>query len=128
MDTYTDIEKRVRALEQRNVDLTNALASTANLAAKAAQDAGQASGDNNGVGTQTIFNCITTSAVTARSGTTMGAGSFQFVDSTGGVLATLSAVGTFTGYTDSATGWANGERGRVTFMNGHWEFITADAC
>jgi hypothetical protein len=126
MAERTSIELRVLYLEDMVNQLRAALASTNMLAAQAAQDASQTPSNANAK--TPIFNCITTSAVTARVGTTMGSGTFNFVDSTGGDLTTLSAPGSFTGFTDSSTGWDSGKFGRVAFLNGQWEFLTADAC
>lgn len=125
MPSYNDYENRIRVLERRLNQLSLALASLTLTGNKALQDSGQTPDTGNG---QVIFNCITTSAVTARSGTAMGSGTFNFVDSTGHTLATLAGAGTYTAYTDSSTGWASGKYGRVMWMNGHWEFITADSC
>jgi hypothetical protein len=127
MAEMTAYEKRLAILEARVQALSAALASVANAANKAAQDAAQVGQQDQTPG-QTVFECITTSAVTARVGTTMGSGSFQFVNSAGGTLTTLAGVGTFTGYNDNKNGWASGVYCKVVFMDGQWEFITADAC
>jgi hypothetical protein len=125
MAERTNIELRVLYLEDAVNQLRAALVSTNMLAAQAAQNASQTPSP---VNTRTIFNCITTTAVTARVGTTMGSGTFNFVDSTGGTLTTLTAPGESTAFTDSSTGWASGKYGRVAHLDGIWHFLTADAC
>jgi hypothetical protein len=125
MPNTSATEARIRRLEDLIKALLGRQASTEHKLGAVVEDQSRTDAQPQ---TQTIFNCITTGAVSARVGTTMGSGSFQFVDTTGGTMVTLTAPGTFTGYTDSATGWDSGKYGRVTWMNEHWEFLTADAC
>jgi hypothetical protein len=118
-------EKRIRALENHVAKLAQRINSLTHKLGQVAEDNSRP--QDTGEPTP-LFNCITTSAVTARSSTTMGTGTFNFVDATGGTLTTLTAPGSFTGYNDNKAGWASGVYCRVYFKSGIWQFFTADGC
>lgn len=121
----TSVEQRLAILEMRYNALAAQLASALNMAAMA-QQAAQQSDVQNPPQNGPVFECITTGAVTARLGTTMGNGSFDFVDTTGGILTTLTYGGT--GYNDNKNAIASGVYCKVVYRNGQWEFLTADSC
>jgi predicted membrane protein len=76
-----------------------------------------------------VYHALTTSSVTARSGTTMGSGTFQlYLDNgaTTGVMLVSAGLPDQTGYSISGTAWNTNVWCLVCRVNDRWKFITAD--
>ena len=76
-----------------------------------------------------IYHAQTTSTVSARSGATMGSGTFQlYVDdgATGGTMLVAAGLPDQTGYSISGTSFGTGVWCLVARVNGRWKFVSAD--